>query len=80
VEEMKNKGERQFQEMVEAGREKGEAELIRRVQEGRDFAEQNFTATAEVRYFSIQILCSNFRARAATSIFQMFAGTNFSII
>ena len=48
VEEMKNKGERQFQEMVETGREQGEAELTRRVQEGRDLAEQNFTTTVQV--------------------------------
>ncbi len=46
---MKNKGERQFPEMVESGREMGEAELTRRVQEGRDLAEQNFTTTVEVR-------------------------------
>ena len=45
---MKNKGERQFQEMVETGREQGEAELTRRVQEGRDLAEQNFTTTVQV--------------------------------
>ncbi len=46
---MKNKGERQFQEMVEEGRERGEQELRNKVQEGRDFAQRNLTQQIEVK-------------------------------
>jgi hypothetical protein len=49
VEEMKNKGERQFQEMVEEGRDRGEQELRNKVQEGRDFAQRNLTQQIEVK-------------------------------
>ncbi len=57
---MKNKGERQFQDMVEEGRERGEQELRNKVQEGRDFAQRNLTQQIEVKTYFLPLFFLSF--------------------
>ncbi len=57
---MKNKGERQFQDMVEEGRERGEQELRNKVQEGRDFAQRNLTQQIEVMTYFLPLVYLSF--------------------